>query len=67
MGAWSTNLAYYKKSEFIPPEPSLSLLSQCIGEQTVAFEPYRNPIEIDKIQDGIIKSLQIQWLQGNRS
>jgi hypothetical protein len=44
----------------IPPEPSLSLLSQCIGEQAVAFEPYRNPVTIAKIQDCIVKSLQIQ-------
>ncbi len=44
----------------IPPEPSLSLLSQCIGEQAVAFEPYRNPVTIAEIQDCIIKSLQIQ-------
>jgi hypothetical protein len=44
----------------IPPDPSLSLLSQCIGEQAVAFEPYRNPVKIGEIQDCIIKSLQIQ-------
>jgi hypothetical protein len=44
----------------IPPEPSLSLLSQCIGDQSVAFEPYRNPVEITEIQDCIVKSLQIQ-------
>jgi hypothetical protein len=51
---------YFVPRRAIPPEPSLSLLSQCIGEQAVAFEPYRNPVEIDKIQDCIIKSLQIQ-------
>jgi hypothetical protein len=44
----------------IPPEPSLSLLSQCIGDQAAAFEPYRNPVKIDEMQDCIVKSLQIQ-------
>jgi Domain of unknown function (DUF4351) len=51
---------YFVPRLAIPPEPSLNLLSQCIGEQAVAFEPYRNPVEIDKIQDCIVKSLQIQ-------
>jgi Domain of unknown function (DUF4351) len=51
---------YFVPHQPIAPEPQLSLLSQCISEQAVAFEPYRNPVELHKIQGCIIKALQIQ-------
>jgi Domain of unknown function (DUF4351) len=51
---------YFIPHQPIAPEPQLSLLAQCISDQTVAFEPYRNPVEVNKIQDCIIKALQIQ-------
>jgi Domain of unknown function (DUF4351) len=44
----------------IPADVQLGLLAKCIGGQTVAFEPYRNPVEVDAIQDCIVKALQIQ-------
>jgi hypothetical protein len=44
----------------IPADVQLGLLAQCIGGQTVAFEPYRNPVELNAIQDCIVKALQMQ-------
>jgi Domain of unknown function (DUF4351) len=52
----------------IPPEAQLGLLAQCVGNQTfdplkispVAFEPYRDPVDIDEIQGCIIKALEMQ-------
>jgi hypothetical protein len=51
---------YFVPHQPIAPEPQLSLLAKCIGGQAVAFEPYRNPVEVNKIQGCIIKALQIQ-------
>jgi hypothetical protein len=51
---------YFSPHQSIAPEPQLNLLGQCIGGQAVAFEPYRNPVEVNKIQSCIIKALQIQ-------
>jgi Domain of unknown function (DUF4351) len=51
---------YFVPHRPIAPEPHLSLLAKCIGGQAVAFEPYRNPVEVNKIQGCIIKALQIQ-------
>lgn len=51
---------YFVPHQPIAPEPQLSLLSRCVNNQAVAFEPYRNPVEVNKIQDCIIKALQIQ-------
>lgn len=51
---------YFVPHQPIAPEPQLSLLARCIGDQAVAFEPYRNPVEVNKIQGCIIKALQMQ-------
>jgi hypothetical protein len=51
---------YFVPQQPISPEPQLSLLAKCINGQAVAFEPYRNPVEVNKIQGCIIKALQIQ-------
>ena len=51
---------YFVPQQPIAPEPQLSLLAECINGQAVAFEPYRNPVEVNKIQGCIIKALQIQ-------
>jgi Domain of unknown function (DUF4351) len=51
---------YFVPQQPIAPEPQLSLLANCISGQAVAFEPYRNPVEVNKIQGCIIKALQIQ-------
>jgi hypothetical protein len=51
---------YFVPQNPIAPEPQLSLLAKCISDQTVAFEPYRNPVEVNKIQGCVIKALQIQ-------
>ena len=44
----------------IPESAQLGLLSQCVGNQPVAFEPYRNPVDIDDIQSCLIKILEVQ-------
>ncbi len=51
---------YFVPHQPITPEPQLSLLARCVSDQAVAFEPYRNPVEVNKIQGCIIKALQIQ-------
>jgi Domain of unknown function (DUF4351) len=51
---------YFVPQQPIAPEPQLSLLAKCINDQAVVFEPYRNPVEVNKIQGCIIKALQIQ-------
>ncbi len=51
---------YFVPQQPLAPEPQLNLLAECISGQAVAFEPYRNPVEVNKIQGCIIKALQIQ-------
>jgi hypothetical protein len=51
---------YFVPRLSIPPEVNLGLLAQCIAEQSVAFEPYRNPVEVDEIQGCVVKALQLQ-------
>ncbi len=51
---------YFVPSKSIPPAAHLGLLAQCVGNQAVAFEPYRNPVKIDEIRGCIIKALEIQ-------
>ncbi len=51
---------YFIPQQPIAPEPQLNLLAQCISGQAVAFEPYRNPVEIHHIQSCINKALHIQ-------
>jgi len=40
---------YFTPAIPIPTDAQLGLLSQCIGDRPVAFEPYRNPVEINKV------------------
>ena len=57
---------YFTPKIPIPPEAQLGLLSQCVGDglrptighQPVAFEPYRNPVDIDEIQSCLIQNLR---------
>ncbi len=51
---------YFTPKIPIPPEAKLGLLSQCVGDRPVAFEPYRNPVNIDDIQSCLIKILEVQ-------
>ncbi|MCY7407512.1 MAG: DUF4351 domain-containing protein [Alkalinema sp. CAN_BIN05] len=51
---------YFTPKISIPPEAQLGLLSQCVGDRPVAFEPYRNPVDIDDIQACLIKILEVQ-------
>ena len=59
---------YFTPKVPIPPEAQLGLLSQCVGDglrptighRPVAFEPYRNPVDIDDIQSCLIKILEVQ-------
>ena len=51
---------YFTPKIPIPPEAQLGLLSQCVGGRPVAFEPYRNPVEINNIQACLIKILEVQ-------
>lgn len=44
----------------IPAAATLGLLAQCVNQNQVAFEPYRNPVEIDDIQACVIKILEVQ-------
>ena len=51
---------YFTPKITIPTEAQLGLLSQCVGDRPVAFEPYRNPVDIDDIQACLIKILEVQ-------
>ena len=59
---------YFTPKIPIPESAQLGLLSQCvsdglrptIGHRPVAFEPYRNPVDIDDIQSCLIKILEVQ-------
>lgn len=59
---------YFTPKIPIPTEAQLGLLSQCVGDglrptighRPVAFEPYRNPVDIDDIQSCLIKILEVQ-------
>jgi hypothetical protein len=51
---------YFVPQQPIADEPYLQLLSRCIDSQAVAFEFYRNPVAINKIQNCVVKALQIQ-------
>ena len=51
---------YFTPKIPIPPEAQLGLLSQCVGNRPVAFEPYRNPVKINDIQSCLIKILEVQ-------
>ena len=51
---------YFTPKIPIPPEAQLGLLSQCVGNRPVAFEPYRNPAKINDIQSCLIKILEVQ-------
>ena len=51
---------YFTPKIPIPPEAQLGLLSQCVGNRPVAFEPYRNPVDINDIQSCLIKILEVQ-------
>jgi Domain of unknown function (DUF4351) len=51
---------YFTPQVSIPAKAGLGLLAQCINQNHVAFEPYRNPVEIDDIQACIIKILEVQ-------
>jgi hypothetical protein len=44
----------------IPAAVTLGLLAQCVNQNQVAFEPYRNPVEVDDIQTCVIKILEVQ-------
>ena len=51
---------YFTPKIPIPESAQLGLLSQCVGNRPVAFEPYRNPVDIDDIQSCLIKILEVQ-------
>jgi Domain of unknown function (DUF4351) len=51
---------YFTPQTLIPSSAQLGLLSQCVGDRPVAFEPYRNPVDIDDVQACIIKILEVQ-------
>ena len=59
---------YFTSQIPIPESAQLGLLSQCVGDglrltighRPVAFEPYRNPVDIDDIQSCLIKILEVQ-------
>ena len=51
---------YFTPKIPIPPEAQLGLLSQCVGNRPVAFEPYRNPAKVNDIQSCLIKILEVQ-------
>jgi hypothetical protein len=51
---------YFTPQSSIPANSQLGLLSQCVNNRPVAFEPYRNPVEIDDVQACIIKILEVQ-------
>ncbi len=51
---------YFTPQGPIPAEAILGLLGQCVNQNRVAFEPFRNPVEIDDIQACVIKILEVQ-------
>ena len=51
---------YFTPKIPIPESAQLGLLSQCVGNRPVAFEPYRNPVKINDIQSCLIKILEVQ-------
>ncbi len=44
----------------VPIPADLGLLAQCVSHNQVAFEPYRNPVEVDDVQACVIKILEVQ-------
>jgi hypothetical protein len=51
---------YFVPQQPIADEPYLRLLDRLIASQAVAFECYRNPVALDKIQNCVVKALQLQ-------
>jgi Domain of unknown function (DUF4351) len=59
---------YFTPQRPIPESAQLGLLGQCVGvkqsypggNRPVALEPYRNPVDVDKIRACLIKILEVQ-------
>ncbi len=51
---------YFTPQFPIPESAQLGLLGKCVGNQPVALEPYRNPVDVDEIRACLIKILEVQ-------